>query len=113
MKEALMSIGLIEHLRDELIASGAVRNTPEFCQAWLGRSEGYIRTLRYQGIEPSVETLAVCANKLGYYAERLRGSDGEGHREWVQRLDRLKVLCDQAIARQAERVWREPERMRL
>jgi len=108
-----LTIGLIEHLRDELIAAGAVRNSPDFCQGWLGRSEGYIRTLRYHGIEPSVETLAVCANKLGYYANQLRDSDNDGHRTWVNRFDRLKQLCDQAIARQAERVWREPERMKL
>ena len=42
-----MSIRLLEHLRDELIKSGIVQNTPEFCASWLGRSEGYIRVLRY------------------------------------------------------------------
>jgi len=42
---------------------------------WLGRSEGYIRTLRHHRIEPSVETLTVCAHKLGYYADQMRGSD--------------------------------------
>lgn len=108
-----MSITLLEHLRDELIQSGAVQNTPEFCRSWLGRSEGYIRTLRYHQIEPSVETLAVCSNKLGYYAERLRGSDIADHQAWVGRFDRLKCLCDQAIARQAQAVWRAPERMCL
>lgn len=104
-----MSITLLEHLRDELIQSGAVQNTPEFCRYWLGRSEGYIRTLRHHQIEPSVETLAVCSNKLGYYADRLRGSDE--HQAWVDRFDRLKELCDQAIDRQAQAVWRESNRM--
>ena len=42
-----MSIRLLEHMRDELIAHGIVQNTPEFCRSWLGRSEGYIRVLRY------------------------------------------------------------------
>ena len=42
-----MSIRLLEHMRDELIATGIVQNTPEFCRSWLGRSEGYIRVLRY------------------------------------------------------------------
>lgn len=108
-----MSITLLEHLRDELIQSGAVQNTPEFCRCWLGRSEGYIRTLRYHQIEPSVETLAVCSNKLGYYAERLRRSERADHQAWVDRFDRLRELCDQAIARQAQAVWRAPERMSL
>ena len=38
-----MSIRLLEQMRDELIATGIVQNTPEFCHSWLGRSEGYIR----------------------------------------------------------------------
>lgn len=108
-----MSITLLEHLRDELIQSGAVQNTPEFCRCWLGRSEGYIRTLRYHQIEPSVETLSVCSNKLGFYADLLRGGSKDEHEEWVDRFDRLKSLCDQAIARQAQAVWRAPERMSL
>lgn len=106
-----MSIKLLEHIRDELISSGAATNTPEFCRAWLGRSEGYIRTLRHHSIAPSVETLTICAHKLGYYADRLRGSDHPDHRAWVVRFDRLKSLCDQAIAQHAEAVWRLPERM--
>ena len=106
-----MSIKLLEHIRDELISSGAAANTPEVCRAWLGRREGYIRTLRNHGTGPSMETLAVCAHKLGYYADRLRESEREDHRAWVERLDRLKLLCDTAIARQAEAVWRAPERM--
>ncbi|SHK49543.1 hypothetical protein SAMN05444000_13313 [Shimia gijangensis] len=106
-----MSITLIEHLRDELIQSGAAENTPEFCRCWLGRSEGYIRTLRYHQINPSVETLAVCSNKLGYYADWLRASDSAEHQTWVDRFVHLKSLCDEAIAHQAEAVWRAPKRM--
>ncbi len=106
-----MSIKLLEHIRDELISSGAAANTPEFCSAWLGRSEGYIRTLRNHGTAPSVETLAICSHKLGYYADRMRGSNDDQHRAWVKRFDRLKALCDAAIAEHAERVWRSPDRM--
>lgn len=106
-----MSIRLLEHMRDELKRSGAIQNTPEFCRSWLGRSEGYIRTLRFHHLEPSVETLAVCANKLGYYANHLRGSDKPEHQVFVTSFEHLKDLCDEAIAKQAEAVWREPERM--
>jgi hypothetical protein len=98
-------------MRDELILTGIVQNTPEFCRSWLGRSEGYIRVLRYHQIEPSVETLTICSNKLGYYAARLNGSDAEEHKAWAAKLINLKALCDSAIARQAEAVWRAPERM--
>ena len=108
-----MSIRLLEHMRDELIATGIVQNTPEFCHSWLGRSEGYIRVLRYHNTEPSVETLSVCASKLGYYAARLAASDQPQHQAWGKRLADLKALCDRAIATQAEAVWRAPERMAL
>ena len=106
-----MSISLLEHLRYELIATGIVQNTPEFCRSWLGRSEGYIRVLRYNRIDPSVETLAICSNKLGHYAARLNGSDADNHKAWALKLINLKALCDSAISRQAEAVWRAPERM--
>lgn len=107
-----MSVKLLEHMRDKLIGCGAVQNTPEFCRAWLGRSEGYIRTLRSHGTGPSVETLTICAHKLGHYAQRLRASGVFEHAAMAEQFDQLKVLCDQAIARQAEAVWRAPERMR-
>ena len=106
-----MSIRLLEHMRDELIATGIVQNTSEFCRSWLGRSEGYIRVLRYHNTEPSVETLSICASKLGYYGARLAGSEHHEHQVWGKRLFDLKTLCDGAIAQQAEAVWRRPERM--
>ena len=106
-----MSIRLLEHMRDELIATGIVQNTSEFCRSWLGRSEGYIRVLRYHNTEPSVGTLSICSSKLGYYAARLAESNQHEHQVWAKRLSDLKALCDGAIARQAEAVWRAPERM--
>ena len=106
-----MSVKLLEHLRDELIECGVVQNTPEFCRAWLGRSEGYIRTLRNHGTGPSVETLAICSHKLGHYRDRLRASSNDEHVRLAEQFDRLKQLCDGAIARHAEAVWRAPERM--
>ena len=107
-----MSRKLLEHIRDELRGSGAIQNTPEFCTSWLGRSEGYIRTLRFHELEPSVEALSVCSHKLGHYADRLRDSDTDAHKAWVESFDGLKSLCDQAIAKQAHQIWREPDRMR-
>lgn len=106
-----MSTKLLEHMRDELIGCGAVRNTPEFCRAWLGRSEGYIRTLRNHGTGPSVETLAICSHKLGHYATRFRHSSVAEHRVLAEKFEQLQGLCDQAIARHAEAVWRNPARM--
>ena len=91
--------------------TGIVQNTPEFCRSWLGRSEGYIRVLRYHQIAPSVETLTICSNKLGYYAARLNRSDTEDHKAWAAKLINLKALCDSAIAKQAGGSVACPERM--
>ena len=106
-----MSVKLLEHMREQMIACGAVQNTPEFCRSWLGRSDGYIRTLRNHGIGPSIETLAICSHKLGYYTERLRKSGTTDHDTMAAQFDRLKALCDDAIACHAEAVWRAPDRM--
>ena len=106
-----MSVKLLEHLRDRLIEYGVVQNTPEFCRSWLGRSEGYMRVLRYHDATPSIEALVICANKLGYYAERLRGSDNLQHQLWCERLDELMYSCELEIERQSQAKWRAPERM--
>ena len=84
-----MSIKLLEHIRDELRHSGAVQNIPEFCTSWFGRSEGYIRMLRFHQVEPSVEALSVCSHKLGHYADRLRDSNTDAHKTWVESFDGL------------------------
>ena len=56
-------------------------------------------------------TASFLANKLGHYAARLKGSEHQDHQVWADQLSNLKVLCDHAIAKQAEAVWRQPERM--
>lgn len=103
-----MSITLIEHLRDKLIEYGAVKSSPEFCRCWLGRSEGYIRTLRHHQIDASIDALAVCASKLAHYAERLGRDDSEDHRKWRARFEQLQMLCEAEIERQAVAQWQKP-----
>ena len=41
----------------------------EFCERWLGKSECYMRTLRFSQIKPSADALATVSNKLKYYSE--------------------------------------------
>tara|TARA_E500000081_G_scaffold155402_1_gene196193 strand:- start:3634 stop:3807 length:174 start_codon:yes stop_codon:yes gene_type:complete len=56
--------------------------------------------LRYNRMEPSVEALTICSDKLGHDATGLNGSEIEPHKQhWAARLFGLKALCDQAIAR--------------
>jgi hypothetical protein len=52
----------------ELLRSiGAVANEAEFSRDWLGRSEGYVRGLRFKGLGASTGSLAICASKLQHY----------------------------------------------
>ena len=106
-----MSIKLLEHIHAELKAAGFVSSIPEFCNTWLGRSEGYIRTLRYHDLDPSVAVLSVCSHKLGHYAQRLKDSPKAEHTDTARSFEQLKQLCDQEIAKQSQAIWRQPERM--
>jgi len=106
-----VSIKLLEHIHEELKSAGFVSSIPEFCNAWLGRSEGYIRTLRYHDLDPSVAVLSVCSHKLGHYAQRLKDSPKAEHNDTARSFEQLKQLCDQEIAKQLQAIWRQPERM--
>ena len=59
-----MSKLIIENICNLVIAEGLAENEQDFCERWLCRGEGYMRTLRFRGLQPSADALAVCANKL-------------------------------------------------
>jgi len=44
-----------------------VSSESEFSKDWLGRSECYLRSLRFKGTTPSVGCVAICASKLQHY----------------------------------------------
>ena len=46
---------------------GAVANDAEFSRDWLGRSESYVRGLRFKGLGASTGSLAIFASKLQNY----------------------------------------------
>ena len=49
----------------------AVANEAEFSRDWLGRSECYMRMLRFKGIGASTGSIAICASKLQHYGKRM------------------------------------------
>lgn len=55
------------YLKSKQIVSGE----GEFCEHWLGCSEGYMRKLRHKKTEPSLGTIAICASRLQNAAEQL------------------------------------------
>lgn len=106
-----MSIQVLETVRRELKACGAITSNQEFCAGWLAKDESYLRVLRFHKTEPSADALAICASKLGYYVQHLRHSAAPLHQEWVLRFERLHRLCLQAMEDQARTKWMTPERM--
>lgn len=100
-----MSKTILEQVRDELRACGAVSTEQDFCEGWLLKSECYLRTLRYNGSEPSADALAVCASKLGYYADRLSKSDAAHHLHWAAMFRRLSIACTSELDSFALRRW--------
>ena len=55
------------YLKSKQIVSGE----SEFCEHWLGCSEGYMRKLRHKRTEPSLGTIAICASRLQNAADQL------------------------------------------
>jgi hypothetical protein len=82
---------------------GAVRSESEFSRDWLGRSECYLRSLRFNGLEPSASTIAVCASKLQHYGLRMCAT--EQHQTLGERFLDLAEQCHAHINSTAEQTW--------
>jgi hypothetical protein len=80
-----------------------VSSESEFSRDWLGRSECYLRTLRFKGAEPSVGAIAICASKLQHYGHRLVGSGK--HHGIGQRFLTLSQQCHDQINAQSMAIW--------
>ncbi|WP_444667515.1 DUF6626 family protein [Cereibacter changlensis] len=100
-----MSKTILEQVRDELRNCGAVSTEQDFCETWLLKSECYLRTLRFTKSEPSADALAVCASKLGYYADRLRGGDAAHHAYWADKFLKLSHACQAELEKLALLKW--------
>lgn len=82
---------------------GAVRSESEFSRDWLGRSECYLRSLRFNGLEPSVSSIAVCASKLQHYGQRMCTTDE--HKALGKQFLCLAEQCHTHINSTAEQTW--------
>lgn len=88
---------------DTLKRIGVVSSESEFSKDWLGRSECYLRSLRFNGLQPSVSSIAVCASKLQHYGRRMRAT--EQHRQLGDEFIQLADQCHQHINKAAEQRW--------
>ena len=82
---------------------GLTRTESEFSVDWLGRSECYMRTLRFENQPPSIATIAICASKLQHFGERMVRTD-KYKREGSKFLA-LSEQCHKAINADAEATW--------
>lgn len=82
---------------------GAVHSESEFSTDWLGRSECYMRTLRFKGSDASVGAVAICASKLQHYGRRMCAV--EEHRELGEQFLRLSEQCHKQINAQSTAQW--------
>ena len=82
---------------------GAVANEAEFSRDWLGRSECYMRMLRFKGIGASTGSVAICASKLQHYG--LRMCESSAHRALGKQFIELSRECYNTISDEAETQW--------
>ena len=106
-----MTKTVLDEIKLELMAAKAVKGEQEFCVGWLGKNASYMRTLRFQNLQPSADALAICASKLNYYRVKLECSNDARHRAWAERFGSLHEKCTRALNEQAEAKWRVAERM--
>lgn len=81
----------------------AVSSESEFSTDWLGRSECYMRTLRFKGTSASVGSIAICASKLQHYGQRMLNT--VKHRQLGERFVSLSNACHCYINTQSEQHW--------
>ena len=74
-----MKILLLNEAFVVLKNAGLVRNESDFCQDFIGASEGYIRQLRFKNTEPSLRSIAVLGSRLQKAGEQMLSSPHYRH----------------------------------
>ena len=82
---------------------GAVQSESDFSTDWLGRSECYMRTLRFKGCDASVGAVAICASKLQHYGVRMCAVNE--HKELGKQFLQLSEQCHKQINAQSVAEW--------
>ena len=99
-----MTETVLNEVFEVLRSIGAVGSESEFSRDWLGRSECYLRSLRFNGLEPSISSIAVCASKLQHYGLRMCAT--EEHKALGKRFLAMADQCHKHINSTAEQTWR-------
>ena len=80
-----------------------VRSESDFSAEWLGRSECYMRTLRFKSADASVGAVAICASKLQHYGNRMLMT--EQHSDLGKQFLKLSEQCHKLINTQSTATW--------
>jgi len=93
----------INRVYASLRALDVVSSQAEFCKDWLGRSESYLRGLRFHQAEPAVSVVALCASRLQHYGEQLavKGTHPRG----AALLLELSDECNHWIFEHSRQQW--------
>lgn len=98
-----MSKTILDNVYTLLRRINAVSNESEFSRDWLGRSECYMRTLRFKGKSASIGSIAICASKLQHYGQRML--DTTEHKQLGEHFLSLSKECHRHINTQCEQKW--------
>lgn len=82
---------------------GAVSSEAEFSKDWLGRSECYLRTMRFKDAQPSIGTVAICASKLRHHGEKMIQT--ATHETLGKQFLSLSEQCHQHINNRSTLTW--------
>ena len=94
---------VLNEVFDYLKQIAVVNSESEFSKDWLGRSECYMRTLRFKQTQPSIGTLAICASKLHHYGNRLK--DKQKHSDISEQMLNLSNACHSQIGTLSKMHW--------
>jgi hypothetical protein len=95
----------IGELYSTLESNGVVSSIKEFNKDWLNRSEGYLRYLRLNKKQASVDALAICSSKLKHYCRLMRMSKQTKFNTLIQTFEMHTNRFDNMIMQQSEIKW--------
>jgi len=100
-----MTIKLLETACETLKTANLTRSEQQFCEQWLAKSACYMRTLRYNDLEPSAEALATLGSKLGYYANELAARGDDTCVYWSDVLTKLRTQTQSELELRVRQRW--------
>jgi hypothetical protein len=94
---------VLNEVLELLMQIGVVNSESEFSRDWLGRSECYLRTIRFKEAEPSIGAMAICASKLQHHGKRMLQT--EAHQKLGEKFLSLSEECHEHINSRSKLAW--------